>query len=345
VSAPAAARAAPVPIAWDGRRLHALDQTLLPGRELWLELDGPRAVVDAIVRLAVRGAPLLGVVGGYGMAMAAARADDEDELRSDAAALAAARPTAVNLPRAVDRVLARALAAPPAQHAAAAARNEAEAIEAENLAAGQALAERGADLLGGARRLLTHCNTGLLACGSRASGLGVVAALAERRDDLRVLVCETRPLLQGARLTTWELARMGIEHELIVDAAAAGLIAAGEVDAVVTGFDRAAANGDVANKVGTYGLALAASATGIPLVVAGPCASIDASLPSGREIAIEQRGADEVRQAMGEPTAPPGTACRNPAFDITPAALIGALVTERGVAQPVNAATVAALMA
>jgi methylthioribose-1-phosphate isomerase len=344
VSAPVAARAAPVAIDWDGQRLHALDQTLLPAREVWLELDGPTAVVDAIARLAVRGAPLLGVVGGYGMAMAAAAAGSDDELRGHAAALAGARPTAVNLPRAVDRVLAQALAAAPAQRARV-ARAEAEAIDAENVAAGQALAECGADLLVGAHRLLTHCNTGVLACGSRASALGLVAALAERGRDVSVLVCETRPLLQGARLTTWELARMGVAHELIVDAAAPGLIRAGQVDAVVTGFDRAAANGDVANKVGTYGLALAAAAAGVPLVVAGPCASIDLSLPGGDAIAIEQRDADEVRRAMGEPTAPAGTSCRNPAFDVTPGSLITALVTERGVAQPVNAATLAALTA
>jgi methylthioribose-1-phosphate isomerase len=344
VRATAAVHSAPVAIDWDGRCLHALDQTQLPGREIWLGLDGPGAVVDAIARLAVRGAPLLGVVGGYGMAMAAARAGSDDELRRYAAALAAARPTAVNLPRAVDRVLARALAAAPTERTGA-ARTEAEAIDAENVAAGQALSERGADLLGGARRLLTHCNTGILACGSRASGLGLVAALAERGADPYVLVCETRPLLQGARLTTWELGRMGVAHELIVDGAAAGLIRAGEVDAVVTGFDRAAANGDVANKVGTYGLALAAQAAGIPLVVAGPCASIDTSLPSGEAIEIEQRDASEVRRAMGELTAPEGTVCRNPAFDVTPAALVTALVTERGVAQPVNATTVATLTA
>jgi methylthioribose-1-phosphate isomerase len=170
----------------------------------------------------------------------------------------------------------------------------------------------------------------------------VIAALAERRP-VRVLACETRPLLQGSRLTVWELGRLGIEHALVVDGAAAGLIRTGQVDAVVTGFDRVAANGDVANKVGTYGLALAAGAAGIPFVAAGPSSSVDASLPGGDAIEIEERGADEVRSAAGVSLTVPGTPVRNPAFDVTPAALVWALVTERGVAQPVEAAAVAAV--
>ena len=160
---------------------------------------------------------------------------------------------------------------------------------------------------------------------------------------MRVLACEARPLLQGARLTVWELGRLGIEHALVVDAAAPGLIRTGQVDAVVTGLDRVAANGDVANKVGTYGLALAAGAAGIPFVAAGPSSSIDRSLPSGDAIEIEERGADEVRSAAGSLLTVPGTPVRNPAFDVTPAALVWALVTERGVARPVDAAGVAAV--
>jgi methylthioribose-1-phosphate isomerase len=169
-----------------------------------------------------------------------------------------------------------------------------------------------------------------------------VAALAERRP-VRVLACEARPLLQGARLTVWELGRLGIDHALVVDAAAPGLIRTGQVDAVVTGFDRVAANGDVANKVGTYGLALAAHAAGIPFVGAGPSSSLDGSLPAGDAIEIEERGADEVRTAAGALLTVPGTRVRNPAFDVTPAALVWALVTERGVARPVDAASVAAI--
>jgi S-methyl-5-thioribose-1-phosphate isomerase len=194
------------------------------------------------------------------------------------------------------------------------------------------------------RRVLTHCNTGELACGCRGSALGAIAALAAREAGVHVLACETRPLLQGARLTAWELARLGISHEVVVDAAAAGLIRAGEVDAVVAGFDRMAANGDAANKVGTYGHALAARAAGIPFVLVGPTSSIDPAIASGDEVEIEERHADEVRHAAGAPLTPPDTPVRNPAFDVTPAALVTAVVTERGVARPVDAGALAALL-
>jgi methylthioribose-1-phosphate isomerase len=187
---------------------------------------------------------------------------------------------------------------------------------------------------------MTHCNSGALAASGRGTGLGVIAELADRRE-VRVLACEARPLLQGARLTVWELRRLGIPHDLLVDAAAPGLIRTGQVDAVVTGLDRVAANGDVANKVGTYGLALAAHAAGIPFVAAGPSSSIDLGLPTGDGIEIEERAGDEVRGALGTLLTVPGTSCRNPAFDVTPAELVWALVTERGAARPVNAETVA----
>jgi methylthioribose-1-phosphate isomerase len=342
VPAPARTRAAAPAVEWDGCRLRVLDQTALPERERVIELRSAAEVASAIRRLAVRGAPLIGVAAGYGLAMDAARVPSDEAIDVAASGLRAARPTAANLGWAVERVRRAAVSVPP-PHRAAAARAEAEAIEAENAADGAEMADRAAELLEGARRLLTHCNTGELACGARGSALGVVLAMAERRPDVHVLVCETRPLLQGARLTTWELARRGIDHELIVDAAAAGLIRAGEVDAVVVGFDRAAANGDVANKVGTYGPALAARAAGIPFVFAGPMSSIDPTLRSGDEITIEERDPDEVRRVGGRLLAPPGTPCRNPAFDITPAELITALVTERGVARPVNRETMAAL--
>jgi methylthioribose-1-phosphate isomerase len=194
--------------------------------------------------------------------------------------------------------------------------------------------------LHGRRRILTHCNTGALAAHGRGTALAVIAELANRGGLELVLAAESRPILQGARLTTYELGRLGIPHQLIVDGAAAGLIAAGEIDCVIVGCDRVAANGDVANKVGTYAHALAAAAAGIPFVVAGPTSTIDAACPSGAEIVIEQRDDAEVR---GAPTGPDGatrelavagTPCRNPAFDVTPAALVTALVTERGVAHP-----------
>jgi methylthioribose-1-phosphate isomerase len=259
--------------------------------------------------------------------------------------LASARPTARNLGWAVERVLAAALAAGEGSAMAEAARAEAEAIEAEDVAASAALARHGAEALLAALpdrplTVMTHCNSGGLAASGRGTGLGVIAELADRRE-IRVLACEARPLLQGARLTVWELRRFGIPHDLLVDAAAPGLIRTGQVDAVVTGFDRVAANGDVANKVGTYGLALAAGAAGIPFVAAGPSSSIDLRLPSGDGIEIEERDGDEVRAALGTALTVPGTTCRNPAFDVTPAELVWALVTERGVARPVDADAVA----
>src|SRR4051794_18993908 len=322
---------------WDGTTLRALDQTLLPGTEQWMELSGSADTADAIRRLAVRGAPLIGIAAGYGLAMEVAR--DLGELDRGAAELAGARPTAVNLGRAVARVTAAARAGGPA-----AARAEAEAIHAEEDAASAAIARHGADLLAGVERVLTHCNTGALAAGGAGTALAVILELA-LRGPVEVLVCETRPLLQGARLTVWELERNGVAHRLVVDGAAAGLIRRGEAGAVVVGCDRVAANGDTANKVGTYAHALAAAAAGIPFVVAGPTSSIDPALPDGDGIVIEERGADEVRSVGGTAVTLPGVAVHNPAFDVTPAALVTALVTERGVAAPPDAASIGALLA
>ena len=300
-----------------------------------LVLTGAEDTAVAIERLAVRGAPLIGVVAGYGLAMAVAA--DPSSLDAAARRLATARPTARNLAWAVERVRAAAAGGVDA------ARAEAEAIHREDEAASAALARHGADLLESVApsgRVMTHCNTGALAASGRGTALGVIAELADRRP-VRVLACEARPLLQGARLTVWELGRLGIEHELAVDGAAPGLIRTGAVDAVITGFDRVAANGDVANKVGTYGLALAAHAAGIPFVVAGPSSSVDLGLADGDGIEIEERSADEVRTAGGALLTVEGTPCRNPAFDVTPAELVWALVTEKGVARPVTAETVA----
>ena len=327
---------------WDGRRLEVLDQTLLPGTEAWLSLSGADDTAEAIRRLAVRGAPLIGVAAAYGLAMEVARQPGLGALEHGWEVLRDARPTAVNLAYAVDRVRAAALAAGPTTIAAA-ARAEAQRIHAEEDAASSAIAEHGASLLAGSRRVATHCNAGALAAGGSGTALAVIFEL-HARGPLRVLAGETRPLLQGARLTVWELARAGVEHELVVDGAMAGLIARGEVDAVIVGCDRVAANGDTANKVGTYGLALAARAAGIPFVVAGPTSTIDAELPDGGGIAIEERDAAEVRSFGAAASTLPDTPVRNPAFDVTPASLISALVTERGVAQPVDTASVAALL-
>jgi len=274
--------------------------------------------------------------------MALAAEPTVEALERHATRIAAARPTARNLAWAVERVRDAALAAPDP---VAAARAAAEAIGREDAAASAALARHGADALDavlplGPVTVMTHCNSGALAASGRGTGLGVIAELADRRD-VHVLACEARPLLQGARLTVWELRRLGIAHELLVDAAAPGLIRTGHVHAVVTGFDRVAANGDVANKVGTYGLALAAGAAAIPFVAAGPSSSVDLASATGDAIDIEERAGDEVREALGTLLTVPGTACRNPAFDVTPAELVWALVTEKGAARPVSAETVA----
>ncbi len=334
------------PIRWDGERLHVLDQTRLPAEEVVLTLTGAEDTVVAIKRLAVRGAPLIGVAAAYGLAMAVAADPSLAALERAAALLAGARPTARNLAWAVERVAAAALAAPP-ERLAEAAREAAEAIQREDEAASAALARHGADALDralpdGPVSVLTHCNSGALAASGRGTGLGVIAELAERRP-VTVLACEARPLLQGARLTVWECRRLGLDHQLLVDSAAAGLIRRGEVHAVVTGFDRVAANGDVANKVGTYGLALAARASRIPFVAAGPSSSVDLRLASGDAIEIEERDAEEVQSAGGALLTVPGTPCRNPAFDVTPAELVWALVTEKGVASPVTAEAVTAV--
>jgi methylthioribose-1-phosphate isomerase len=300
------------PLRWTGSALQILDQTRLPHEEVMLTLASADEVAGAIRRLSVRGAPLIGVAAAYGVVLAAGDEAAIDRLR-------AARPTAVNLAWAVDRV--RASPDPLA---------EARAIEREDAEASAAIGRHGADVLeaalpGGPLRVMTHCNAGALAASGRGTALAVIRELADRRD-VSVLVCEARPLLQGARLTTYELRAAGVAHQLLVDAAAPGLIRGGEVDAVVTGFDRVAANGDVCNKVGTYGLALAAHAAGVPFVAAGPESSVDPDTPSGDAIVVEERAADEVLRDW----APPGTAVRNPAFDVTPAALVWALVTERG---------------
>ena len=328
---------------WDSARLAVLDQTELPHREVWLDCRSADDVAEAIRRLAVRGAPNIGIAAAYGVALELARVPDA--WRDGVGRLRGCRPTAVNLAWAVDRVLAAAEISDPSA-AAAVARSAAEALHAAEDLATHRIASLGADLLqaAGARRVLTHCNTGTLACAAGGTALGAALQLAAREEGVEVLAAETRPLLQGARLTIWELARAGVDHALVADGAAAGLIARGEVDAVVIGCDRVAANGDTANKVGSYAHALAAAAAGIPFIVLGPTSSVDLTLAGGGEIRIEERDADEVRRAPGgELLTLPGTRVRNPAFDVTPASLITALVTERGVARPVTPASVAAI--
>jgi methylthioribose-1-phosphate isomerase len=336
-----------VALRYDAGALWALDQTQLPWRETELPLRNAADVIAAIRRLSIRGAPLIGVAAAYGVALELAR--DPDGLERACRELASARPTAVNLAHAVARVRSAALRVNAGDRAAAAL-DEARALHAEEESASLAIARHGAGFLAGRRRVLTHCNSGALAAPGRGTALAVIAELADRGELDLVLASESRPLLQGARLTVYELRRLGIEHALVVDGAAAALIAAGEVDAVIVGCDRVAANGDVANKVGTYSHALAAAASGIPFVVAGPCTTLDPGCASGAEIVIEERAEDEVRTVGLWGPEPlelslPGTPCRNPAFDVTPAGLVTALVTERGVASPVTRESVAHLLA
>lgn len=333
-------------VRWDGKRLSILDQTRLPREEVWIGLTGAADTAEAIARLAVRGAPNIGIAAAYGLAMELSARPSLGALEEGAEVLVSSRPTAVNLSWAVERVRGAVMGAGPSTIASA-ARGEAQKIQAAEDAASLALSRHGADVLAaaGARTLLTHCNTGALATGGRGSALAVCIELAERHEGVTVVACETRPLLQGARLTAWELRKLGIPFALIVDGAAASTLRRGLADAVVVGCDRVAANGDTANKVGTYAHALAAAAASAPFVVAGPTSTIDPATPDGDAIEIEDRAPEEVTSFGGAEVAPPGTPALNPAFDVTPAPLITALVTERGTASPVDAASVAALLA
>ena len=322
-----------------------VDQTALPRTVRYLTLTDVDQLVDAVRRLAVRGAPALGAAGALGVVLAAQQARIEgwdDVTRQRAVArVRAARPTAVNLAWGVDRVAARLPEGP------AAVEVEARAVLDEDVAANGAMAERGADLLEAlcttgpagapdargaagpaALRVHTHCNAGALACVETGTALGVVRELHTRGRLSRVYADETRPLLQGTRLTAWELASMGVDYRLVVDGAGPSLIARDLVDAVVVGADRIAANGDVANKIGTYPLALAAARAGIPFVVAAPESTVDPATPDGAAVAIEDRDPDEVLTFDGRPVAPPGAQAVNPAFDVTPADLVTAIVTE-----------------
>jgi methylthioribose-1-phosphate isomerase len=325
-------------IDWGDGAVVIIDQTVLPHELRQLELTEVDELVDAIRRLAVRGAPALGAAGALGVALAVeqARREGWDDAQRDAAIdrVRHARPTAVNLAWGVDRVRARLPEGPDAVLAAA------RAVLDEDAAANRAMGQLGATLLAKlcatntGLRLHTHCNAGSLACVEWGTALGVVHALHDRGAVARVYADETRPLLQGARLTAWELAEMGVDYRIVVDGAGPSLIARGEVDAVIVGSDRVAANGDVANKIGTYPLALAAARAGIPFVVAAPESTVDPATPDGAAIEIEDRGDDEVVAIAGRSTAPPGARAVNPAFDITPADLVTALVTERRIVRP-----------
>lgn len=324
-------------IDWVDGRVVLLDQTRLPQEERILTITTVDELVDAIGRLAVRGAPALGAAGALGVLLAVRKAEssgwDEGELRAAVDRVRSARPTAVNLARGVDRVLAR------LPEGADAVRDEALRVLAEDGEVNRALAESAARLLVelldvDRLRIYTHCNAGALATVEWGTALGVVHSLSELGRLGLVYVGETRPLLQGSRLTAWELDRLGAEYRIVVDGAGPGVVVRGMVDAVVVGADRVAANGDVVNKVGTFPLAMAAARVNVPFVVAAPESTVDAQTPSGDAVPIEFRSEDEVLRISGVRIAPDGARGLNPAFDITPADLVTALVTERRVVRP-----------
>ncbi|MDQ2838184.1 MAG: S-methyl-5-thioribose-1-phosphate isomerase [Actinomycetota bacterium] len=316
-------------IDWVDGGIRIIDQTELPAELRTIDIREIDELVVHIRSLAVRGAMALGVAGALGMALAAIRSaerggDLDADLDSAGRRLCNARPTAINLSWGVGELR----AARAAGAGVVELLDRALAIRDLDIEVNRALSQRGADLLHGARRVLTHCNAGALAGVEFGSALGVIQRLHAAQPLEMVYVCETRPLLQGSRLTAWELGRQGIPHRVIVDSAAAGLLIGGGVDAVVVGADRIAANGDVANKVGTVSHALAARHVGIPFVVAAPESTIDLSTRTGAEIPIEIRDSDEVLSVAGRRIAAPGSEGWNPAFDVTPAELITAIVTE-----------------
>ncbi len=335
-------------VVWRENALELLDQRLLPGAERYRRLTSAAEVADAIREMVVRGAPAIGIAAAYGVVLAASarHAEDPDRWRrligEDLALLAAARPTAVNLfwaLRRMERAI-EALDGDPVESLLA----EARAIHREDIAANRHMAQRGAALLGERGSVLTHCNTGSLATGGYGTALGVIRAGYAAGLIERVYADETRPWLQGARLTAWELVRDGIPVTLLADGAAAALMRRGGIRWAIVGADRIAANGDVANKIGTYHLVVAARYHGVRFMVVAPTSTVDVGVSDGAAIPIEQRAAEELLTLGGRPVAAVGAAVWNPSFDVTPAELVDALVTERGVVLAPNAAKMARLM-
>ncbi len=341
------------PIVWQGDRLQLLDQRRLPHVTTHLTYEDYRDVAKAIRDMVVRGAPAIGITAGYGMVLAAQQSEAanaaafREDLEQAADVLRAARPTAVNLNYALTRILKRSqdptLASLEEMRTAIA--EEAHAINERERAANAKIGQNALPLIPERAKILHHCNTGPLATGAYGTALGVIYAAHEAGKSVHAYVDETRPRLQGARLTAWELQQMQIPHTVIVDGAAAHVMRAHEIDLCVVGCDRVAANGDTANKIGTYALALAAHAHGIPFYVAGPTTTIDADTPSGDAIEIEERPAQEVTHVSDVQVTPEGTQVANPAFDITPAKYITAIITERGVVKPPYKESIAALLA
>ncbi len=315
-------------VRWQGNTLYLLDQTKLPVTEEWLAYTDYRKVAHAITTMVVRGAPAIGVSAAYAYCLAALEGADLDEAK---AVLAASRPTAVNLFWALDR-MARKAAACGGDPAALV--EEAVAIHREDVAMCKAMGAHGAQVVPDHARILTHCNAGALATGGYGTALGVIRAAHEQGKVDMVYADETRPLLQGARLTAYELVADHIPTTLIADNMAASLMAKGQIDMVVVGCDRMAANGDFANKIGTYSVAVNAHFHGVPFYTALPCSTIDLSLADGSGIPIEQRAKDEVRTLGGVQTAPAQVEVYNPSFDVTPHSLLTGIITEKGVIYP-----------
>ena len=344
-SADASARSVgiPAPLAWSGGELTVLDQRGLPARERYLRCRTPEDVAAAIRSLAVRGAPLVGSAAAFGVALAAVRSHGRgaagavEDMTAARDMLVATRPTAVNLAVAATRVLDAGRRAAEHGHrrdVREAALEEARAIGRDEERACLEMGRRGAMLVPEHGNILTHCNTGALATGGIGTALGVIATAHRMGKRLHVWVTETRPLWQGARLTAWELQRLGIPMTLVVDGAVGSLMARGLVDLAIVGADRIAANGDTANKIGTYQIAVMADHDDIAFVVAAPRSTVDLGTPDGSAIVVEDRDEDEVTRPFGLAVAPKGTHAANPAFDVTPASLIDAIVTDAGVVHP-----------
>jgi methylthioribose-1-phosphate isomerase len=337
------------PLYREGRLLRLIDQRLLPAREVWLALEKTPEIALAIRHMAVRGAPAIGVAAGYGAAFSMRSGEDTpvtERFETARNVLAATRPTAFNLFSALDRMERRfrAAAAGTPERIEEELVEEADRIAAEDIESCRSIGRYGAALLSESPMVLTHCNAGALATAGYGSALGVVRGAVEAGKRVRVLACETRPQLQGARLTAWELAQDGIPVELITDGMGGYFLAQGGIEAVIVGADRIAANGDTANKIGTYGLAVLARENGVPFYVAAPTTTIDLGCPNGAAIPIEEREPDEVLSIAGQRIAPQGVPARHVAFDVTPARYITAIVTESGVCrEPYGESLAAAL--
>jgi len=329
----------PKVIEWVSGKVRIIDQTMLPQEEVYLDLAGYRDMASAIREMRIRGAPAIGVAAAYGVALGAqeieAGSTDEflSSLRSVSDTLAATRPTAVNLFWALERMNRVAEAVQDVARMKSALLAEAKRIDVENEEADRKLSGYGAELIGDGFTIQTHCNAGALATAGYGTAVGVIRAAHEQGKRIHVFVDETRPLLQGARLTAWELKQEGIPFTLITDTMTGHFLSRGRIDCVVVGADRIVANGDAANKIGTYNVAVLAMENGVPFYVAAPMSTVDLSLSSGDQIPIEERDPEEVTTIGGVRVAPQGVKVANPAFDVTPHRYISAIITERGVAR------------